>query len=177
MTIPDSEGEVGHGLGWPAAAVEIWDIEQIKLNPDNPRRHSLEQIEQIAKSMRKRKWVMPVLVDEGGMLIAGHGRIRAARLIGYTHAPVIIARGWTPEECKAYMVADNALADQSDWDPRLIRATLKGLKTKDFDLGLVGMTEEELAKLMIEPAAVGAPAEIVMEECPVCGSRKRKIDS
>lgn len=168
---------LGNGRAWPAASVENWEIGRVKLNPKNPRRHTLEQIENIAQSMRKRGFVWPVLVDEDGMLIAGHGRIRAARLIGFETAPVIIARGWTPEECEAFMVADNALADQSDWDPKLIRATLKGLKAKDFDLGLVGMTQEDLAKLMIDPSEVGEAREVVMEECPVCGSRKRKIET
>jgi ParB-like chromosome segregation protein Spo0J len=172
-------GDSSGSSGWPAARTEIRKISEIRLNPDNPRRHSLEQIEQIARSLREFKWTIPVLIDETGMLLAGHGRVRAARLMGWTECPVVVAGAWSEEQKAAYMVADNALTDRSDWDPKLIRGTLRGLKARDFDLGLVGFSEEELARLMVDPMtlAEAAPKEVVMEECPMCGSRKRKIES
>ena len=74
-------------VAWPAAKVEIWPIERLTANPRNARIHGPEQIEQIRASLREFGWTMPVLVCENGMLIAGHGRLEAARLEGITEVP------------------------------------------------------------------------------------------
>ena len=94
-------------VAWPAAKVEIWPIERLTANPRNARIHGPEQIEQIRASLREFGWTMPVLVRENGMLIAGHGRLEAAKLEGITEVPTIVARGWSEAQCQAYAIADN----------------------------------------------------------------------
>ena len=98
-------------VAWPAAKVEVWPIERLTANPRNARIHGREQIEQIRASLREFGWTMSVLVRENGMLIAGHGRLEAAKLEGITEVPTIVARGWTEAQCQAYAICDNAIAD------------------------------------------------------------------
>src|SRR5215831_3454141 len=95
---------------WPADRVERWSLMRIHEHPQNPRLHSDEQIEQIAASMRRFGVTAPVLVDEDGWLIYGHGRYRAAQKLGYAELPVAVARGWSEEEKRAYRIVDNQLA-------------------------------------------------------------------
>jgi hypothetical protein len=98
-------------VAWPATKVEIWPIERLTANPRNARIHGPEQIEQIGASLREFGWTMPVLVRENGVLIAGHGRLEAAKLKGITEVPTIVARGWTEAQCQAYAICDNKLTE------------------------------------------------------------------
>ena len=91
---------------------------------------------------------MPVLVDEQSSIIAGHGRVLAARLLGLTEVPVMIAAGWTAAQKRAYIIADNQLTLNATWDLKLLSSELAGLKEWNFDLGLTGFSEEELAGLL-----------------------------
>jgi ParB-like chromosome segregation protein Spo0J len=102
---------------WPAASVEMRDIADLVPYSHNSRTHSPEQIEQIAASMREWGWTNPVLVDEDGMIIAGHGRIEAGRVLGLSQVPVMVARGWSEAQKRAYVIADNQLALNAGWDP------------------------------------------------------------
>ncbi|MGF6792755.1 site-specific DNA-methyltransferase [Paraburkholderia sp. 35.1] len=133
---------------WPADAVERWPLERIHESPRNPRTHSEEQIAQVADSMREFGWTMPVLVDETGELIAGHGRVRAARLLGFTDAPVMIARGWSETQIRAYRIADNKLALNAGWDEELLRIEFGALSEVGFDLSLTGFDSRELDDLL-----------------------------
>ena len=85
----------------------------------NARTHSDEQIAQIAASITEWGWTMPVLVDEGGMIIAGHGRVLAAAKLGIGEVPVMIARGWSDAQKRAYVLADNKLTLNAGWDEGL----------------------------------------------------------
>ena len=84
-------------------------------NARNARTHSDEQIAQIAASIKEWGWTIPVLVDEAGGIIAGHGRVLAAQLLGIETVPVMIA-GWSDAKKRAYMLADNKLTLNGDWD-------------------------------------------------------------
>lgn len=106
-------------VAWPAAKVEIWPIDRLTANPRNARIHGPEQIEQIRASLREFGWTMPVLVRENGMLIAGHGRLEAAKLEGIAEVPTIVARGWTEAQCQAYAIADNKLTEAGEWNEEL----------------------------------------------------------
>ena len=134
---------------WPGAKVEIWPIERLTANPRNARIHGPEQIEQIRASLREFGWTMPVLVRENGMLIAGHGRLEAARLEGIIEVPTIVARGWTEAQCQAYAIADNKLTDSSHWDEELLRLELGDLQAAGFDLALTGFDHDELDRLLV----------------------------
>ena len=124
---------------WPADRVELWPIEKLIPYANNPRLHSAADVERIAASILKWGWTNPVLVDEQGVLIAGHGRVAAAAKLGLmVPIPVIVARGWSEEEKQAYRLADNELAARGSWDPDLLHSELRDLKFSGFDLDLIG---------------------------------------
>ena len=134
---------------WPAERVEQWPIERLIPYADNPRLHSAADIERIAASIRKWGWTNPVLVDEQGVLIAGHGRVAAAAKLGLTiPIPVIVAQGWSEEEKQAYRLADNELAARGSWDPDLLRSELRDLKFSGFDLDLIGFEPDRLEEIL-----------------------------
>jgi uncharacterized protein (TIGR02217 family) len=91
--------------------------------------------------MREWGWTNPVLVDEAGSVIAGHGRILAARQLGFTEVPVMVAVGWTEAQRRAYLIADNQLGLNAGWDFGLLKSELQGLRDWDFDLGLLGFKD------------------------------------
>ena len=147
-------------VAWPAAKVEIWPIERLTANPRNARIHGPEQIEQIRASLREFGWTMPVLVRENGMLIAGHGRLEAAKLEGITEVPTIVARGWTEAQCQAYAIADNKLTESGEWSEELLRLELGDLQAAGFDLALTGFDQDELDRLLVVETEVdGDPDE------------------
>ncbi len=113
----------------------------------NARTHSDEQVAQIAASIREWGWTTPVLVDDAGGIIAGHGRVMAARKLGIAEVPVMVATGWTEAQKRAYVLADNQLALNAGWDAEMLKVELTDLEGAGFDLGLIGFSEDELAKL------------------------------
>lgn len=123
---------------WPADKVERRPIETLIPYVNNARTHSDEQVAQIAASMKEWGWTNPVLVDETGMIIAGHGRVMAARKLGIGEVPVMVADGWTEAQKKAYVLADNQLALNAGWNAELLSTELKGLGELGFDLELIG---------------------------------------
>jgi hypothetical protein len=133
---------------WPADQVERWPIEQLTPYANNARLHSEADLDKIAAAIRKWGWTNPVLVDEEGVLIAGHSRVAAAPRAGVTSIPVIVARGWTLPEKRGYRLADNQLAARANWDPDLLRSELQELGFADFDLGLIGFGPDELEAIL-----------------------------
>ena len=107
---------------WPADEARRWAVDRLVPSARNARTHSDAQVAQIAASIREWGWTVPVLVDEDGNLIAGHGRVLAARLLGLAEVPVVVARGWSDAKKRAYMLADNKLALNAGWDEALLRA-------------------------------------------------------
>jgi DNA modification methylase len=144
---PAEKGQI-----WPADAVERRPVASLVPSARNARTHSPRQIEQIAESIKAFGWTMPVLVDEESNLIAGHGRILAAQRLGLEEVPVVIARGWSEEQRRAYMLADNRLPLSAGWDHDLLRIELTELKGLGVDLGLTGFGELEIDALL-DPAA------------------------
>lgn len=137
-------------MNWPADKVERRSVSALVPYARNARTHSEDQVAQIAASIREWGWTVPVLVDEDGGLIAGHGRVLAARKLGLTEIPVMVASGWTEVQKRAYILADNKLALNAGWDADLLRIELTDLQAFDFDLGLTGFSEDELAGLLAE---------------------------
>ena len=138
---------------WPADKVERWPVERLVPYARNARTHSQAQVAQIAGSIREWGWTTPILVDEDGTLIAGHGRVLAARQLGLTEIPVMVARGWSEAQKRAYVIADNKLALNAGWDVELLKVELADLKAMGADLGLVGFADEELAELFADRSA------------------------
>ncbi|MEN9925973.1 MAG: hypothetical protein RL268_2099, partial [Pseudomonadota bacterium] len=135
---------------WPAQSNELWPIEKITPYARNSRSHSDEQVAQIAASIREWGWTNPILVDEDGGLIAGHGRLLAARKLGLTQIPTMVAKGWSEAQKKAYVIADNKLALNAGWDLELLAVELGDLQGFNFDLRLTGFSDDELGKLLAE---------------------------
>lgn len=130
---------------WPADQVERWPIERLIAYTNNPRLHPEAQIVSIQRSIETFGWTVPVLVDEDGTLIAGHGRVEAARRLGLARIPVMVARGWPESKKRAYLIADNQLALTGEWDESLLRVEIQQLKAAgDFDLTLLGFPELQL---------------------------------
>lgn len=148
---------------WPATRVEMWKLARIKPYEKNPRTHPPAQIEQLARDMRDDGVTMPILVDENGVIIAGHGRILAAQKNGFEEYPVVIARGWTEERKRAVRLKDNAVALLSGWDAELIRLEVGDLKLSGFDVGLLGFPEAQLRGFGI---SVGTEGQNDPEEAP-----------
>ena len=151
---------------WPAAAVEIRQLSTLTPYVKNARTHSAAQIDQIAASMGEWGWTNPILVDEDGMIIAGHGRLLAAEKLGITECPVMTARGWTDAQKQAYVLADNQLALNAGWDMAKLALEIGDLQGAGFDLALLGFKEDELARLVGATAGLTDP-----DEVPEAGAR------
>ena len=139
---------VGSARPWPAERVEFWPIERLIPYPNNARVHSEADLDKLAASIGKWGWTNPALIDEEGNLLAGHGRIAAAPRAGVTSIPVIVARGWSEEEKRAYRLADNQLAERASWDFEQLRNELQELGSTDFDLGLIGFEPDQLETIL-----------------------------
>jgi len=154
---------------WPADKVERRAVADLIPYARNARTHSDAQVAQIAASITEWGWTTPVLVDETGSIIAGHGRVMAARKLGITDVPVMVAAGWSEAQKRAYVLADNQLALNAGWDAEMLKVELTDLAGAGFDVGLIGFSEDELAKLtadktegLTDPDAVPeAPANAV----------------
>jgi DNA modification methylase len=125
----------------------------------NSRTHSDAQVAQIAASIREFGFTNPVLIGEEDDIIAGHGRILAARKLNLEEVPCIRLGHLSETQKRAYVIADNKLALNAGWDEELLRIELKGLEEDGFDLGLVGFTGEEIAALLSEEQALNSDAD------------------
>ncbi len=132
----------------PADKVEQWPIEKLVPYAKNSRTHSEEQVAQLAASIREWGFTTAVLVDESGSIIAGHGRVMAARTLGMESLPVMVAAGWTDAQKRAYVIADNKLALNAGWDNELLALELTELNDDDFDMALLGFSADELTTAM-----------------------------
>jgi DNA modification methylase len=135
---------------WPATKVEMWPVEDLIPYARNARTHPEEQVAQIAASMERFGFTIPMLVAEDGTIIAGHGRLLAAQRLGIPEVPVMIARGWSNEDRRLYTLADNRLAETSEWDPQTLRLELEELKVEAGEDALagIGFSDEEIAELI-----------------------------
>ena len=121
----------------------------------NSRTHSDEQVAQVAASIKEFGFTNPILVDEFNVIIAGHGRLMAAKKLGLDQVPTITLEGLTEAQRKAYVIADNKLALNAGWDDQALQTELERLQELDFDLALTGFDVDELARMFddqeIEP--------------------------
>jgi DNA modification methylase len=135
---------------WPADHVIRRDVASLLPYARNARTHSDAQVAQIAASIREWGWTTPVLVDEDGGIIAGHGRILAARKLGIKDVPVMTATGWTAAQKRAYIIADNQLAMNAGWNMDLLSLEMGDLRDEGFNLDLIGFDEKALASLLAD---------------------------
>ena len=132
----------------------------------NSRTHSDAQVAQIAASIKEFGWTNPILVDGDNGIIAGHGRLMAARKLGMEEVPVIELEGMTDLQKKAYIIADNQLAMNSGWDTGLLTIELTELQNEGFDLDLIGFDPKELNALLEPEVSEGLTDEDAVPEVP-----------
>jgi ParB-like chromosome segregation protein Spo0J len=124
---------------------------QLKPRPKNPRTHTAKQIKQIAASIKEFGFVNPVLIDGAGGIIAGHGRVEAAKLLGMSDIPVVRVDHLTPTQIRAYVIADNRLAENAGWDSALLALELQELSVDlNFDVTVTGFETAEIDILINE---------------------------
>jgi DNA modification methylase len=144
---------------WPADAVERRSVASLVPYARNARTHSESQVDAIAASIREWGWTSPVLIDEAGMIIAGHGRVMAAQCLGIGDVPVMVATGWSEDQKRAYVLADNQIALGAGWDDDLLRVELGDLASAGFDLSLLAFPNLE-ALLADKTAGLTDPDEV-----------------
>ena len=114
----------------------------------NPRTHSDEQIRQIAASIAEFGWTNPILVGDDGCIIAGHGRLAAAKRLNLTEVPVIRLGHLSEAQRKALIIADNQLALNAGWDEAALSNLIRELDSQEFDLDLLGFAAEDLERYL-----------------------------
>ena len=112
------------------AVIQYRSIDDLKNNSHNARTHSAKQIQQIAASIKEFGFVVPVLVDEEGTILAGHGRAAAGRVLGMSQAPTVCVQHLTEVQKRAFLLADNRLAEHSSWDDERLTIELKELSDR-----------------------------------------------
>lgn len=180
---------------WAADKVERRAVSTLVPYAKNSRTHSDEQVDQIAASIKEWGWTTPVLIDEEGGVIAGHGRILAAQKLGINEVPVVVAVGWSEAQKRAYVIADNKLALNAGWDEEMLAAELEALQSLNFNIDLTGFDHIELDELFgvgtsgrtnadpddlpsIPPVAVTQPGDlwILGDHRLLCGDSTRVED-
>ena len=160
-----------------ASEVMPWSTSGLVPYARNSRTHSEEQIEQIAASILEFGFTNPVLVDDEGNILAGHGRVMAAQKLGMVEVPTINVGWMTARQRQAYIIADNQLALNAGWSKEILQLELTDLKVQEFDMTLLGFNLEQLAVAMntggnFEPGAgdqQGKLDERAKLVCPNCG--------
>ena len=137
-------------MNWLAERIEHWPIERLIPYARNARTHSQEQIAAIAASIAEFGFTNPILAGSDGVIVAGHGRLAAARKLGLQQVPVVVLDHLTPTQRRALVLADNRLAELAGWDAELLRVELDDLQAEGFDLDLIGFDEEAIAGLLGE---------------------------
>lgn len=124
------------------------DIEELIPYANNARTHSPTQVKRIADSIKEFGWTNPILIDGNNGIVAGHGRVLAAKKLGMRQIPTIELSGLSPTQKRAYILADNRLALDAGWDEDLLKLELTELQELNFDLALTGFSDEEIEELL-----------------------------
>lgn len=127
--------------------IEQWNVSDVTPYPSNPRVND-GAVDAVSKSLAEFGFRQPIVVDEAGVVIVGHTRLKAAQKLGMTQVPVHVAEGMSDEQIRAYRIADNQTATIAEWDLDLLPIELNALKDADYDLGLLGFKDDELAKML-----------------------------
>jgi DNA modification methylase len=143
--------------------VKITPVRELRPHPNNARTHSRKQVKQIAKSIEKFGFCNPVLVDDAKQIIAGHGRVEAAKLLGLEVVPTCLISHLSEAEKRAYILADNKLAENAGWDRELLAIELQGLIELDVDIELTGFETAEI-DLVLEEAREASGASVGSED-------------
>lgn len=167
----DCGGAVGKGGINPAPNADDHTVrvaaEQLTLVPiddlvpyaNNAKIHDKKQIAQLRASLREFGFVTPVLIDFDNNIIAGHGRVEAARAEGMTEVPCVLVSNLTEAQRKAYILADNRLSETSVWDTEALKIELEGLEALQFDTGIIGFDAESVKEIEVSGYTRAAPGQ------------------
>ena len=131
-----------------AQKIELWSIERLQPYEKNARVHSKEQVGQIAASIVEFGFLNPLLVDSNDGIVAGHGRLSAARELALDEVPVVVLDHLTDSQKKAYILVDNKLAENATWNEALLQEEIVALNLQDFDISVLGWDEDEIREIM-----------------------------
>lgn len=134
-------------MATPKLKITYKKLEALKPYEKNARTHSDAQVAQIVASVKEFGWTNPIILDGDNGILAGHGRLMAAKALGLSEVPTVDLVGLTPEQKRAYVLADNKLAMNAGWDMELLKHELLELDHLNYDLGLIGWDEKELEGL------------------------------
>ena len=132
--------------------VTFLPISDLATNPRNARTHSPRQIQEIARSIERFGFNNPVLIDERNQIVAGHGRVEAAKLLGRERVPTLRIGHLSDQDKRAFIIADNRLAEKAGWDPEILAIELQGLIELDFDVESIGFSIPEV-EMILDAAA------------------------
>lgn len=137
-------------MGRPSMArqIEVWPIDRLVPYQKNSRTHSQVQVQQIARSIQRFGFTNPILVDSEDGILAGHGRLAAARDLGLREVPVIVLDHLSQTERRAYLIADNQLALNAGWDTAVLQQEIAALNLADFELDVLGFDLDELNSIL-----------------------------
>ena len=147
--------------------VEARPVERLIPYVRNARTHSEDQIAQIAASIAEFGFVNPVLIGADDVIVAGHGRVLAAKRLGLTEVPVIVLDHLSEAQRRALVIADNKIAENAGWDEAMLRAELAALRESDFDLDVLGFSDADLGRIL---DSIGGAASLGSEVADDAGS-------
>ena len=148
------------------AGTEMVAIAALQPHARNARTHSRRQIEKIAASIERFGFLNPVLIDENNLIVAGHGRVAAARQLGWTEVPTLRIEHLNETEKRAYVLADNRLAEEAGWDQEMLAIELQGLIELDFSIELAGFDTAEADFILDAHAEANAPDRNIDDDIP-----------
>ena len=159
----------------PTNTIQMLDPTKLRAWPDNPREHSDDQIAAIAKSITAVGWMRPIVIDGKQTILAGHGAVLASlQFMPGEKVPCLVRKGLTTAQKRAYVIADNALADRSEWNKAALASEMAELIADDFDISVLGFSDRQL-KIMTDGAVdandvpnVGDDANRKRITCPKC---------
>jgi len=125
------------------------DVSKVKPYSKNTKKHPDDQVQKIARSIQEFGWDQPIVTDKDMVIIKGHGRLLAAKVLGLTQVPVLIRSDLTPTQVKASRIADNRVAE-SDWDIDMLKFEITDLQEEQFNLDILGFTDREIKDLLVD---------------------------
>lgn len=146
---------------WPALNAKPWPLGKIKPYPNNPRSHPESQVMTLANLMKRWGVDQPIVVDEHGVILKGHGRLAAAHLAGFAEFPVVQHLGLEEDEKRAIRIADNQVSLLSSWDDALLQSEIVQLNSADFDLPLLGFERSDIRRLLDSNPGQSDPDEVL----------------
>ena len=142
--------------------MRLMDIKKIKPYPGNPRKND-NAVKGVADSIEAFGFWQPIVVDKDYVIIVGHTRYKAARLLELEKVPVVVAKDLTPAQVKAYRIADNKTGEKAEWDVGLLKVEIEELKPLDIDIELTGFDLKEIAALDIKNQPTAGTTEFIDE--------------